>query len=233
MLRRVVCSDAGRLLARQAAGYRRCGRDILQHQLVHTTGSGARGNYTVHRASLPRDATTYCLLCDHEVTPGLPVPVTHQKPQRHQAWAAVVPLSSVPSTCDSPKYETLDRQRETSLYPVVICSGLGPHVLSSWEDYLTTPPPACLWQGVHAPYSDTPEWERISRNNTFWDPVFGDMLSVVSSGIGNVTQTLKDEGMWDDALSVISSSVFQGGPSAISMHARLMCRGHYLHRVRL
>lgn len=73
-------------------------------------------------------------------------------------------------------------------------------------------------QAVHAPYSDAPAWERV-KDPTFWDPVFGDMLAVVDSGIYNgveisrssvlmvrlVTQTLHETNRWDDALVIVSS----------------------------
>ena len=62
-----------------------------------------------------------------------------------------------------------------------------------------------MYQGVHSPYVDTPSWEGIAANSTFWDKTFGDMLHVVDSGIGNLTRTLKSLGMWDDALLIITS----------------------------
>lgn len=59
-------------------------------------------------------------------------------------------------------------------------------------------------QGVHSPYVDPPAWEGVSAPN-FWDQTFADMLHVVDSGIGNFTSTLKTQGMWDDALLIITA----------------------------
>ena len=41
------------------------------------------------------------------------------------------------------------------------------------------------YQGVHAPYVDSPAWERIPAADQpkFWDPVFADMLRAVDTGM--------------------------------------------------
>ena len=77
------------------------------------------------------------------------------------------------------------------------------------------------YQAVHSPYTDTPAWEDMPESCTpqagnascpFWDHTFGDMLTVVDAGIGNVTAALQKRGMYNNALYVVSSDNGGIGP---------------------
>ena len=56
----------------------------------------------------------------------------------------------------------------------------------------------------HSPFEEPPEWLQIADNTTFWDQTYGSMLKAVDSGIGNVTQELVKQGMWDSAFIVLT-----------------------------
>lgn len=66
------------------------------------------------------------------------------------------------------------------------------------------------YQGVHGPYVEPPVWEQVansSSNNFLCGPTYScqimeSMVSVVDSGIANVTAALKAKGMWNDTLVV-------------------------------
>merc|ERR1712190_386592 len=75
------------------------------------------------------------------------------------------------------------------------------------------------YQAVHGPYTDTPEWEQVPYNPRFCGgrpekdcKTFGDMLHVLDSGIGNVTQALKSKGLWDETLMLFTSDNGGIGP---------------------
>eukprot|EP00936_MAST-01D_sp_MAST-1D-sp1_P000789 g789.t1 len=58
-----------------------------------------------------------------------------------------------------------------------------------------------------------PAWEKVPNGTGgFWDATFGDMLHVVDAGIGNLTATLKEQGMWDDTLMIVTSDNGGIGP---------------------
>ena len=92
------------------------------------------------------------------------------------------------------------------------------------------------YQAVHGPYTNPPAWN-LTDSSAFCGGicqgchpgnggcvpkgpkcdasachVFGDMLTVVDSGVGNVTQSLHDSGRYDDALILVSSDNGGVGP---------------------
>ena len=56
----------------------------------------------------------------------------------------------------------------------------------------------------HSPFEEPPEWLQIADNTTFWDQTYGSMLKAVDSGIGNVTQELVKQGMWDSTFIILT-----------------------------
>ena len=67
-----------------------------------------------------------------------------------------------------------------------------------------------MYQGVHSPYVDSPEWEQIPNNtqsNAFWEPhPFGDMLRAVDTGIANYTSAIRAvPGLWEETLLICTS----------------------------
>eukprot|EP00037_Helgoeca_nana_P025321 m.275779 g.275779 ORF g.275779 m.275779 type:complete len:533 (-) comp26910_c0_seq3:255-1853(-) len=69
-----------------------------------------------------------------------------------------------------------------------------------------------MYQGVHAPYVEPPQWEQIPTTSTFWDQTFGSMLQVVDRGINNITTNLKASGRWETTLILVSSDNGGIGP---------------------
>ena len=64
------------------------------------------------------------------------------------------------------------------------------------------------YQNVHEPFESTPyTQDQMPRSSgkPWWSRVWGDMLSAVDKGVGNVTQALKAAGMYDNTLIVMSS----------------------------
>jgi arylsulfatase A-like enzyme len=92
--------------------------------------------------------------------------------------------------------------------------------VSILRNYSATTPPQVreskrLWihlcyQAVHGPFEDVPEWERSTA--PFWNGIYGDMLSVMDTGLRNITAELKSASLWGDTLIVIFSD--NGGPSS-------------------
>ncbi len=63
------------------------------------------------------------------------------------------------------------------------------------------------YQAVHAPY-EVPERYKEPYNKTIKDKsrkTFAGMVSCMDEGIGNITQTLHDTGMWNDTIIVFST----------------------------
>ena len=72
-------------------------------------------------------------------------------------------------------------------------------------------------QATHAPYTAPPPWEWYNSTPPFFPAqtrgkVFGDMIAVLDSGVGNVTSAMQDRGMWDRSLVLISSDNGGVGP---------------------
>ena len=80
------------------------------------------------------------------------------------------------------------------------------------------------YQAVHGPFTDVPAWEALDppylRGG---DKVYGDMLSVMDTGIANITQELKQSGLWADTLIVGFSD--NGGPTSATGPNNFPLRG--------
>ena len=50
-------------------------------------------------------------------------------------------------------------------------------------------------QNVHSPYTLPPSWE-VNAYPKIWDNTYANMLHMMDSMVGNVTDALKDEDMW-------------------------------------
>jgi|EP01043_Picozoa_sp_COSAG02_P053075 arylsulfatase B len=64
------------------------------------------------------------------------------------------------------------------------------------------------FQSVHNPYEDPPVWEQIQNSSVpskWWDQTWGSMLNAMDRGVGNITETLRTEEMWDRTLIVMIS----------------------------
>eukprot|EP00660_Eupelagonema_oceanica_P013290 gene13290-1327_t len=61
------------------------------------------------------------------------------------------------------------------------------------------------YQAVHEPLEEPPAWEQIPNGSAFWDHTWGSMLSVVDTGIANITAQLRAEGMYDNTLLVLTA----------------------------
>jgi len=75
------------------------------------------------------------------------------------------------------------------------------------------------YQAVHGPFEDTPEWEQIPYKPDFCEgagqhkcKIYGDMLAVLDSGIGNVTGALQRKGLWNETLLLFVSDNGGTGP---------------------
>ena len=82
------------------------------------------------------------------------------------------------------------------------------------------------YQNVHEPFQSTPYAQDQMSNSTgkpWWSLVWGDMLSAVDKGVGNVTQALKTAGMYEHTLIVMTSD--NGGDCGYGMED-----GTYLER---
>eukprot|EP01043_Picozoa_sp_COSAG02_P041037 COSAG02_NODE_3371_length_6857_cov_12.629328_2_plen_686_part_00 len=74
-----------------------------------------------------------------------------------------------------------------------------------------------MYQGVHSPYVDSPEWEQVpnsTQSNAFWDlHPFGDMLRAVDTGIANYTSAIRAvPGLWEETLLICTSDNGGIGP---------------------
>ena len=69
---------------------------------------------------------------------------------------------------------------------------------------------AYVIEAVHGPFEDPPTWERSDA--PFWNRIYADMLSVMDTGLGNITTELERSGLWNDTLIVVFSD--NGGPSS-------------------
>jgi arylsulfatase B len=64
------------------------------------------------------------------------------------------------------------------------------------------------FQSVHGPFEDPPVWEQIPNSSVpqaWWDQTWGSMLNAMDRGVGNITEALRTEEMWDQALIVMTS----------------------------
>ena len=62
------------------------------------------------------------------------------------------------------------------------------------------------YQAVHSGADPMPpEWERIPPESSFRSQLYGSMIAVADSGIGNVTASLKQEGLWANTILLITA----------------------------
>ena len=55
------------------------------------------------------------------------------------------------------------------------------------------------YQATHGPWEEPPAWEQIPVGS-YYDHVYGSMLHVLDSGIGNLTAALREEQMWENTV---------------------------------
>ena len=69
------------------------------------------------------------------------------------------------------------------------------------------------FQAVHGPNEVPPEYMEVydDKNWTEQRKIYAGMLTAADEGIGNVTQALKDNGLWDDTLFIFTTD--NGGPT--------------------
>jgi len=70
------------------------------------------------------------------------------------------------------------------------------------------------FQAVHAPDQVPESYRRVYENQTSWSEMrktYAGMLSAADEGVGNVTQALKEMGMWDNTLVIFTTD--NGGPT--------------------
>eukprot|EP00656_Telonema_subtile_P000083 TRINITY_DN10035_c0_g1_i2.p1 TRINITY_DN10035_c0_g1~~TRINITY_DN10035_c0_g1_i2.p1 ORF type:complete len:538 (-),score=120.73 TRINITY_DN10035_c0_g1_i2:189-1802(-) len=59
-------------------------------------------------------------------------------------------------------------------------------------------------QNVHSPYTLPPSWE-TSEYPRMWDHTYSNMLAIMDSAIGNLTDALKTTGLWEDTLILFTA----------------------------
>jgi arylsulfatase B len=72
------------------------------------------------------------------------------------------------------------------------------------------------YQAVHAPDEVPLSYERLYENYTSWTSqrkTYAGMLSAVDESIGNITRALRETGLWNNTLVVVTTD--NGGPTAI------------------
>jgi arylsulfatase A-like enzyme len=72
------------------------------------------------------------------------------------------------------------------------------------------------YQAVHCPDEVPPEYKVPYQNRTDWTnqrKTYAGMLTAADEGIGNLTSVLKDTGLWDNTLVVLTTD--NGGPTTV------------------
>jgi len=83
------------------------------------------------------------------------------------------------------------------------------------------------YQAMHSPWDEVPSWERQTLDSQFCGGlkrtyrnrtgeencrIYADMVSVVDSGVGNVTRALRARGLWEETLVLVTSDNGGIGP---------------------
>ena len=137
------------------------------------------------------------------------------------AWQSYVKADlPPPKSCDQCSHR-YDGEYSTHVYTRHV-QGL----LSGWKPADAPIFLYMAWQAVHEPMS-VPDSYRVAYKGTA-DPsrqIYAGMLTALDEGIGNITDTLKSTGMYDNSVMVLSND--NGGMSGSYGTARTTARLRY------
>jgi arylsulfatase A-like enzyme len=94
---------------------------------------------------------------------------------------------------------------------------------SSSSSKISKPRPFFMYlaiQNVHSPYTLPPAWE-TREHPAMWDKTYANMLAMLDSAVANVTQSVRDAGLWNDTLILFTAD--NGGIGRGNNHP---LRGH-------